>query len=119
MHDENGREYVRTEAIPSWMAQAAKAIIPTAFIAVVVAGLVTWQSVAVLASRVGQLEDFAKQGNRFTSIDGDKLERRISALEQWRMEHSIFGYEYVGKRDQQIRELFGRVDKLEKRHDKQ
>lgn len=93
MRDENNREYVRTSEIPEWMASVLGKLVPLVLIAVMGAGLLAWNQLAVIDARVAFLENQANKGERFTAQDGAKIEARVGALEIWREDHTTFGWE--------------------------
>lgn len=113
------REYVRTEAIPAWMAALAKQIIPTALIAAVGSSIVTWHLAASNADDVRdikiQLEKFKEPGRRFTAQQGEQLSKRIDALEIWRVAHTAWGREAKGEYGSLHRQHERRLDRLETR----
>lgn len=96
MTDEDRRQFVRTETIPEWMAWLLRAIVPTALIAAVVAGLTGGITVAILKHDVGR------------NIE------RIKVLERWRFDHVRWGLQKAGKWEALFIEHDRRLTDLEK-----
>ena len=103
----------------------ARAIIPAALVAAVVAGLSGGVTVAVLkhdvrlnSQRLDRLsanfENFRRPGTRFTKDQGDQLASRIFVLEDWRFEHIRWGLEKTGKWEALLAEHDRRLAELEK-----
>lgn len=75
------------------MASIVGKLVPLVLIAVMGAGLLAWNQLAVIDARVEFLENQANKGERFTAQDGARVEARIGALELWREDHTKFSWE--------------------------
>ena len=125
IHDEQER---RADTVPI-SRQTAKALTWLASICfLAVAGFV-WDGgnkldaliadLRIVDLRVVQLEQFATQGGRFTSDDGDKISDRIEAIRLWQLEMQKSINQHLGQGEHlDAGRRLNRIEQWNERHEK-